>query len=127
MECETVTSESRRSRMGEIVQFEAAEGVMVRVDVAEDTVGVQRVRRGEDGVILAGEGLEKALGSVRATIQSALTALGGLGFQELGLELGVRLSAEAGAVIAKTAAEGHLTVTAKWTGNHVHLPAGQGE
>ena len=99
----------------------------VLVEADEDSIGVERVRRGEDGVILAGEGLEKALGSVRATIQSALRALGGLGFEELVLELGVKLSAEAGAMIAKTAAEGHLTVTAKWTGNRVPHPVHPGE
>jgi hypothetical protein len=100
--------------MAEIVRFEAAEGVSVLVEADEDTFGVERVSRGDDGTIKATEPLERALVSARATIQSALAALGGLGFEELVLEFGIKLTAEAGALIAKTAAEGHLTVTAKW-------------
>jgi hypothetical protein len=100
--------------VAEIVRFEAAEGVSVLVEADEDTFGVERVSRGADGTIQATAGLERALVSARATIESALAAFGGLGFEELALEFGVKLSAEAGALIAKTAAEGHLTVTAKW-------------
>jgi hypothetical protein len=100
--------------MAEIVRFEAADGVSVLVEADEDTVGVERVSRGDDGTVKATKSLERALVSARATITSALAALGGLGFEELVLEFGIKLTAEAGALIAKTAAEGHLTVTAKW-------------
>ncbi len=100
--------------MAEVVRFNAAEGVPVLVEADEETFGVERVSRGADGIIQASEGLERALVSARATIESALAALGGLGFNELVLEFGIKLTAEAGALIAKTAAEGHLTVTAKW-------------
>jgi hypothetical protein len=43
-------------------------------------------------------------------------------FEELVLEFGIKLTAEAGALIARSAAEGHLTVTAKW-GARSPLPA----
>ena len=100
--------------MAEIVRFAAGEGASVLVEADEDAFGVERVGRGADGTIQANERLDRALGSARATIASALAALGGLGFEELVLEFGIKLTAETGAVIAKTAAEGHLTVTAKW-------------
>jgi hypothetical protein len=100
--------------MAEVVRFEAAGGVPVFVEVESDEYGVEQASRGADGALKATAGLERALGSARATIQSAVAALSGLGFEELELEFGIKLSAEAGAMIAKTAAEGHLTVTARW-------------
>jgi hypothetical protein len=101
--------------MTTIIRFEAADGVPVLVEADDESVGAELVRRGADGAIPASERLEKAFASVRAAIKSALHALGDLGSDELVLELGVKLSAESGAIIAKTAAEGHLTVTATWS------------
>ena len=48
--------------MGEVVRFEAADGVSVLVEADEDSIGVERVRRGEDGVILAGKGWRRRWG-----------------------------------------------------------------
>lgn len=100
--------------MTEVVRFAAAEGVSVLVEADEETFGVERVSRGADGTIQATQPLQQALGSARATVGSALAALEGLGFDELVLEFGIKLHAEAGALIARTSAEGHLTVTARW-------------
>jgi Trypsin-co-occurring domain 1 len=100
--------------VAEIVRFTTTEGASVLVEADEDAFGVEQVGRGADGTIQANERLDRALSSARATIASALTALGGLGFEELVLEFGVKLTAEAGALIARSAVEGHLTVTAKW-------------
>jgi hypothetical protein len=108
--------------VAEIIRFAAAGGASVLVEADEDTFGVERVGRGADGTIQASERLDRALGSARATIVSALAALGGLGFEELVLEFGIKLTAETGALIAKSAVEGHLTVTAKW-GAQSPLPA----
>jgi hypothetical protein len=108
--------------MAEIVRFTAAEGASVLVEADDDAFGVERVGRGADGTIEANERLDRALGSARATIKSALAALGGLGFEELELEFGVKLTAEAGALIARSSAEGHLTVTARWVARS-SLPA----
>jgi Trypsin-co-occurring domain 1 len=100
--------------MTEVVRFMASEGVSVLVEADEETFGVEPASRGADGVLQAGKRLEEALLTARATVASAVTAMGGLGFGQLSLEFGLKLSAEAGAVIAKTAGEAHLTITASW-------------
>jgi len=110
--------------MAEIVRFAAAGGASVLVEADDDAFGVDRVSRRPDGTIEANERLDRALGSARATIKSALAALGGLGFEELVLEFGIKLTAEAGALIARSSAEGHLTVTVRW-GAQSSLPASE--
>ena len=100
--------------MTEVVRFSGPDGVAVLVEADEESFGVESVSRGSDGVLEAGKRLEDALATARATVVAALKAMGGLGFEQLSLEFGVKLSAEAGAVIAKTAGEAHLTITASW-------------
>jgi len=94
--------------------------VLVESDVA--AAGMTRVARGADGVLQATQRLEQALGAARATISAAVAELAGLGFEELTLQFGIKLSAEAGALIARTAGEANLTVTAKW-GRPAEAPA----
>jgi Trypsin-co-occurring domain 1 len=100
--------------MADVIRFKAAGGVPVLVEAEEDDYGVERVSRASDGVLKAAKGLEDAMGTARATILSALAAFDGLGFRELSLEFGLKLNAEAGALIAKAGAEAQLTVTAIW-------------
>jgi hypothetical protein len=100
--------------MTEMIRFSAPGGATVLVEAEEESYGVERVARGSDGVLQAGKRLEDALTTARATVLAALKAMGGLGFEQLSLEFGLKLSAEAGAVIAKTAGEAHLTITASW-------------
>jgi Trypsin-co-occurring domain 1 len=115
--------------MAEVIRFDTAEGVPVLVEAEEDAYGVERVSRASDGVLKAAKGLEDAMGTARATISSALAAFDGLGFQELSLEFGLKLNAEAGALIAKAGGEAQLTVRATWgpeagpgppTGEQIH-------
>jgi hypothetical protein len=60
---------------------------------------------------------EDALAGVRAAAVSALATFrdDALRPDQVTIEFGVKLSAEAGAVIAKTALEGHLLVKLAWT------------
>ncbi|SEG53963.1 hypothetical protein SAMN04489712_106128 [Thermomonospora echinospora] len=59
---------------------------------------------------------EEALGNVRGAAVSALRTFRDrtLNPDEVSLEFGVKLNAAAGAVIAKTSAEGHLVVRLTW-------------
>ena len=61
--------------------------------------------------------LENAFDQVRAVASTALTRLREVAEQtkQVEMEFGIRLNAEAGAVIARTQAEGHLQVTSAWT------------
>ena len=71
------------------------------------------------GAIIADakEQFEKSLADINAAAQSALDILRGgrLRPDEVEIEFGVRLNAEAGAVIAKSSVEGHLVVKLTWT------------
>lgn len=100
--------------MAEILRFETADGIDVLVEADEPAYGIQRVARGADGIVESANRLQQALGAARATVAAAFEALSELDLDELTVEFGVKLTAEAGALIAKTAGEGHLKVVAKW-------------
>jgi Trypsin-co-occurring domain 1 len=101
--------------MSEIVRFDLKDGAGVLVEVDDDPTGIVRASRGQDGVLEAGRRLTDALASVRDAAGQSISVLRSLGPDGLELEFGVKLTAEAGAVIAKTAAEGHFTVKLSWS------------
>ncbi|WP_220450193.1 CU044_2847 family protein [Streptomyces alboniger] len=104
--------------MSELIRWESDEGpVVVEVDARDP--GFRSVsRRGEGGEVHEVEGrFEAALGHVRGAALSALRTFRGraLNPDAIELEFGVKLTAAAGAVIAKTSTEGHLTVRLTWS------------
>jgi hypothetical protein len=108
--------------MTQAVRFRLPNGSSVLFEVDEDAPGLERVSRGSDGVAEASRRLGESLDSVRNAAQAALDALKSLSPQKLELEFGVKLTAEAGALIAKTAAEGHFVVTVTWQSDDDHAP-----
>ncbi|MEV8093350.1 CU044_2847 family protein [Kitasatospora sp. NPDC085879] len=107
--------------MSHYVEFLTADGAVVRVESTSQTpaaYGMQPVGRGGgDAVVRASETFEHALGGVRAAAEAALAVLrdGSLRPDTVEIEFGVKLSAEAGALIARTAADAHLTVKLSWS------------
>jgi hypothetical protein len=101
----------------EVVRFNLDEGSTVLVEVDEDAFGIERVARGRDGVVEAGRRLTEALSSVRDAAQASMNVLRTLSPDGLEMEFGVKLAGEAGAIIAKTAAEGHFSVKLSWSKN----------
>jgi Trypsin-co-occurring domain 1 len=101
-------------RVSELVRFELEEGGSVVVEVDDETFGVQRAARDEDEVIRASTKLEAALAVIRPAARAVVDALGGLAPDEKQVRFGVKLSGHAGALIAKTGAEGHFQVTLTW-------------
>ena len=99
--------------MTEIVQFETGHG-RVFVEVGEDTLGTERIARNEDGVLQAETRLDEALQVARPAIRAVLDTLRELAPEEHVVEFGIKLNAEAGVVVAKSAAEGHFTVRITW-------------
>ncbi|GAA2152912.1 hypothetical protein GCM10009760_50130 [Kitasatospora kazusensis] len=101
-------------------EFLTAEGAVVRVEGAgvraEESYGMQPVGR-SGAVGRASETFEEALSGVRAAAESALAVFrgGSLAPDEVEIEFGVKLSAEAGALVARTAADAHLTVRLSWS------------
>ena len=97
-----------------VARFETSGGVPVLVEVDDDDLGVERASRGSDGVLAAGDRIEDALARVRPAAQAVLAEMRGLAPDKVSVEFGIKLSAGAGAVIAKTEAEGHFTVVLEW-------------
>ncbi len=98
--------------MARLVRFQVDETDSVVIEV-DDGDEVSQVGGGviED----AAEDFTEKLGSVRKAVEAALRELGGtLKPETIKVSFGVKLSAQAGAVIAKTSAEGNLQVEMEW-------------
>jgi len=102
--------------MAQLIEFELSDGATIVVEVAEDEPGIERAARIDDVVAKAGASLENTLDQVLAVANVALVKLRKLTEQpeQIEVEFGIRLNAEAGAVIARTQAEGHLQVKMIW-------------
>ncbi|MEV1019051.1 CU044_2847 family protein [Streptomyces sp. NPDC050264] len=101
-----------------LVEFEVGDGTAVLFEAVGDdeAPGARLVARG-GGALRATRTFESALGPVRSAAESALRILrdGTLAPDGVEIEFGVKLSAEAGAVITKGTAEGHLVVRLTWS------------
>ncbi|MFF2204330.1 CU044_2847 family protein [Streptomyces sp. NPDC058145] len=102
--------------MGRLVEFTTEDGAVVVVETAEPATGTRLVSRGQNPAAQAARTFEGTLDGVRAAAQSALRVFrdGSLRPDSVELEFGVKLTAEAGAIIAKGAAEGQLVVRLGW-------------
>jgi Trypsin-co-occurring domain 1 len=103
--------------LNELVRWEITDGAVV-VEVDSQEPGFQSIARKPGQVIYdAGSRFEDALENVRNAAVSALAKFRDevLDPDQVEIEFGVRFNAEAGAVIAKTSAEGHLVVKLAWS------------
>jgi hypothetical protein len=101
--------------MAKLVQVESGHGpVLFEVDdISADRT--QRISRdGKNITAELDERLDSALASARPAAQAILDSLAGLGPQQLEVEFGVKIDAEAGAIIAKTGISGHFTIKVTW-------------
>jgi hypothetical protein len=101
----------------ELLRWRTDHGPVV-VEVDDPHAGSESIRWSPDEVVHDAAGtFENALANVRAAIVSALGTFrdDSLRPDDMEIEFGVKLNAEAGAVIAKTALEGHLVVKLRWT------------
>lgn len=102
--------------MDDLVEFTTDDGTRVVMADVEDTHGSHLISRG-DGPSRAVHTFEESLAGAHAAARSALRVFrdGSLRPDSVEIEFGVRMSAEAGAVIVKGTAEGHLVVRLAWT------------
>jgi hypothetical protein len=101
--------------MSELMRFQTDSGSVV-VEIGEDEPGFELVDR--DSVIAdTKKKLESAFADVRDGAEAALRVFrgGSLNPDAVEVEFGVKLNAEAGAIIAKTSVEGHFQVKLAWT------------
>ncbi|WP_284742690.1 CU044_2847 family protein [Amycolatopsis sp. RTGN1] len=99
--------------MPEFVRFPLADGGSVLVEM-EVEPGLERASAPSGVLRKATTTFEHALGEVRAAAGAALAQFRGLGPDEVELKFGVKLDAQAGAVIARTGLQGQFEVKLKW-------------
>lgn len=102
--------------MDDLVEFTTDDGTHVVMADVEDVHGSHLISRGDGGPSRAVRTFEESLAGARAAAESALRVFrtGSLRPDSVEIEFGVRMSAEAGAVIVKGTAEGHLVVRLAW-------------
>ncbi|WP_158884670.1 CU044_2847 family protein [Amycolatopsis anabasis] len=99
--------------MTEFVRFALEEGGSVLVEVEEEP-GLARASRASGVVRQASASFERALHEVRSAATAALAQFREMGPDEVELKFGVKLDAQAGAVIAKTGLQGQFEIKLKW-------------
>jgi hypothetical protein len=101
--------------MTELVKFDIDGGGSVIVAV-DDHPEVSRVSRIDQVNRQARLTFNKALGEVRDAASAALAQFQAMTNRpdEVEISFGVQLTAETGAVIARTGVQGHLQVTVRW-------------
>ncbi|MFG2173783.1 CU044_2847 family protein [Streptomyces niveus] len=104
--------------MAELARWSLENGGEVLVEIADDGPEISPVSRSRDVVRSAATSLGSALSGVRDASSTILAQFrdAPVSPDRIEVEFGVRLSSEAGAVIAKSSLEGHLTVKLSWEG-----------
>ncbi|MEU4447023.1 CU044_2847 family protein [Actinosynnema sp. NPDC050801] len=103
--------------MPELISFSLPDDDVVLVEVESDGPEISPVSRGGDVIRSAATSLDGALRHVRKAASAALANFRDMDVRpdEVQVEFGVKLNAQAGAVIAKTGVEGHLKIKLTWT------------
>ncbi|MGO4191860.1 CU044_2847 family protein [Arthrobacter sp. YAF17] len=104
--------------MTEILRYEVGSGTVL-VEAADNSFGVERPARNEQGITDAGRRLEDALSAVRPAATAAAEVLKEVGAERLEVQFGVKLAGQAGAIIAQNCSEAHFVVTMSFS----HAPA----
>lgn len=102
--------------MTQLVQANIDDGTVLFEVTDATTAGPQRISRvGGNTIVTLDQNLDAALARVRPAAENVLRTFTGLGLDTCQIEFGISLDAEAGAIIAKTSATAHFTVTLAWT------------
>ncbi|MEU1625194.1 CU044_2847 family protein [Streptomyces sp. NPDC020096] len=98
---------------GGVIVVETDEGP----DGGDDEVGRTRVGRGQDTVRQTAETLQSTLARVQPALTAVVGQVRGLAQppDKVSVEFGIKITAEAGAVIARAATEANFTVKAEWS------------
>ena len=100
----------------ELLRFRTEDGAEILVEVSADEPGFQKVSRARDAITDARQSFEDSLSRIRTAATRTLATFRDdvLNPDGVEVEFGLRFNAEAGAVIAKTAVEGHMLVRLTW-------------
>ncbi|MEU2512126.1 CU044_2847 family protein [Streptomyces syringium] len=102
--------------MSDLLRFDLADCGSIMAEVDADEPGIARASRVGNLITSTTESFETALDHVRRAADAALSGFRNMEARpdEVQIQFGVRLNAEAGAVIARTGADGHLQVSLTW-------------
>ena len=97
-----------------LVEFPVAGGGTLLVEVDDPQIGTRPVARGT--AEKAKESFEAAVAQVRPGVEALMAQLRDLSPrpEQVGLEFGIKFTAGADALIAKTSVEGNVKVTLTW-------------
>jgi hypothetical protein len=100
-----------------VVEMPLEDGSTILVELADDEQRLQRVGRVGKVVRDGAETLEEAVRRVKPVATAVLSQLRDLATppDTVKLEFGIKLSAEAGVVVAKAASEANFKLSLEWT------------
>jgi Trypsin-co-occurring domain 1 len=103
--------------MSELVRFPLAAGGWAVAEVDSSSAVVRAANRGPDGIITAATSLDRVMDQIREVADTALRSLRESVTQpdEIAIEFGVALSAQAGGVLVKGGVSAHIQVRLSWT------------
>lgn len=107
--------------MTEVLRYQVGPGTVL-VEVDDNSYGVNHPARNKQGILDVGRRLEDALAGVRPAAAAVMEAMRELAPERMEIESGVRLAGDAGAVIARKAAEGHFILRMSWPASTTALP-----
>jgi hypothetical protein len=94
--------------------LENVSGPAVVVEVDEPPEGFVRVARAANGLLIATKSFEDAIAALAPITRSVYETLSAVRPQELEIEMGFKLTAESGVVVAKAGGEAHIMVKLVW-------------
>jgi hypothetical protein len=99
-----------------LVEFAVADDVQLHVVVEVDDAdaGLTRIARAEDGLIPAGRTFEAALATIEPVAAAVAKQVRELSPDEAHIEMGFKLSAQSGAILAKAGGDAHIVVKLCW-------------
>jgi hypothetical protein len=97
-----------------LVNYELDDGSTVTFEADDATRGIVPAARGQEEVVRATETFEQALERIKPAVNTLRTYLDGLSANEVQVTFGLKVSAEAGMIIASGAVEANYAVTLKW-------------
>ncbi|WP_375498522.1 CU044_2847 family protein [uncultured Nostoc sp.] len=104
--------------MKRLIQFPLEDGsyILVEVDKPESEDSIGRIGRQEDLLQKAEQTFETALEGIKPIANTIINKLRTLNqpANEVEVKFGIKMSAEAGAIIASASIEGNYEITLKW-------------
>ena len=104
--------------MNKLIEFESEFGTILIVSEETSRGGTRSFSAGDNTAEKAKEKFEQSINVLQSVSKSIIGKLndvkGALKPDEIEIKVGLKFTAEAGAFIAKTSAEGNLEITIKW-------------